>query len=263
MYCLNTRNYFLRSIPYLKIYKNKPIFTQSNNHNFRSNSKSTLALESDFNPSNIKTLDNSKPESTVKRGKDYESLVVRTLGSLGAILHEIGGANDQGIDFRGSWTLSASKQLYVVGQCKNYQNNRVGPSVVREFDGVLSRQSEVDTVGVISCPIGFTKKAVDAAMSSKYPVCLLTIKFPSKHNNHEIKRINGGMESNLSSSKSAESGESLSSGKLGNITGFLWNAPANRFLGDVIVTSRYSKTTDIKTANINNLTIILNNSVIY
>ncbi|ORX69726.1 hypothetical protein DL89DRAFT_206973, partial [Linderina pennispora] len=103
-----------------------------------------------------------RPVSTVEAGTAYENMVVRAFNRLGADLERIGGANDQGIDFRGPWALPEQSQFYVVGQCKHYERKKIGPSVIREWEGVMSRQ-EPDTLGVISASSGFTTKGVRTA----------------------------------------------------------------------------------------------------
>ncbi|KAJ2611157.1 hypothetical protein H4S08_003297 [Coemansia sp. RSA 1365] len=150
--------------------------------------------------------------STVEVGTAYESLVVSTFNHLGAQLQRVGGASDNGIDFSGSWKLPDHKRFYLVGQCKHYERKKIGPSIIREWEGVMSRQ-EIDTLGLVAATSGFTTSGIYAALSSKYPVALVTLantektsRLPDKHN---------------------------------SIRGFVWNIAAEPFIGRMMVTKRH------------------------
>ncbi|KAJ2721695.1 hypothetical protein GGI07_003810 [Coemansia sp. Benny D115] len=145
--------------------------------------------------------------STVEAGTAYENLVVDTFNRLGAQLERVGGANDQGIDFRGFWSLPKQHPFYLIGQCKYYEHKRIGPSVIREWEGVMSRQ-EMDTLGVVATTGGFTRHGVNAVLSSAYPIALAT--------------IDGG------SVKFED-----------RIQGFVWNRAAEAFIGKMVVTKKH------------------------
>ncbi|OLY85467.1 hypothetical protein AYI68_g337 [Smittium mucronatum] len=125
--------------------------------------------------------------SSVGLGTQYENLVVATLNKIGAKLTRSGGACDAGIDYSGPWILDPDSNIniHLIGQCKNY-SSAIGPSVVREFEGVMSRQNIDDTVGVLNSPFGFSRKAIEAAMSSKYPLSLMTIKNAPQKISHSV-----------------------------------------------------------------------------
>ncbi|KAJ1934423.1 hypothetical protein GGF37_006369 [Kickxella alabastrina] len=151
--------------------------------------------------------------STVESGTAYENLVVSTFNQLGASLERVGGASDQGIDFRGLWVLPEQPSFYVVGQCKHYERKKIGPSVIREWEGVMSRQ-EVDTLGVVAASSGFTRSGVNAALSSVFPIVLATV---------DPKGISGADED----------------GSRGDIRGFVWNKAAMGFIGQMMVAKKH------------------------
>ncbi|KAJ2083859.1 hypothetical protein H4R24_000511 [Coemansia sp. RSA 988] len=153
-----------------------------------------------------------RPISTVEVGTAYESLVVSTFNELGAQLQRVGGASDKGIDFNGSWKLPDHKRFYIVGQCKHYERKKIGPSVIREWEGVMSRQ-EIDTLGLVAATSGFTTSGIYAALSSKYPVALVTL-------------------------TNAEKNDRLP-GKHNSIHGFVWNMAAEPFIGRLMVAKQH------------------------
>ncbi|KAJ1933798.1 hypothetical protein FBU59_005910 [Linderina macrospora] len=146
-------------------------------------------------------------------------MVVQAFNKLGASLERIGGANDQGIDFRGPWTLPNQPQFYVVGQCKYYERKKLGPSIIREWEGVMSRQ-EPDTLGVIAASSGFTTKGVRTALSSEYPMALVTL-------NSEVPIVGEG---------AATEGVGL------DVRGFVWNRAASEFLSQLVVAKKHYDT---------------------
>ncbi|KAJ2785582.1 hypothetical protein GGI15_001855 [Coemansia interrupta] len=150
--------------------------------------------------------------STVESGTAYEHHVIRLLTALGASLERIGGASDQGIDFRGKWKLPSHPPFYMVGQCKHYERKKIGPSVVREWEGVMSRQ-EPDTLGLVAATSGFTRSGISAALSSAFPIALATIQQDLQH----------------------EQGR----GAGGNIRGFVWNRAAEPFIGRMMVVKKH------------------------
>ncbi|KAJ2592274.1 hypothetical protein IWW49_001121 [Coemansia sp. RSA 1797] len=152
--------------------------------------------------------------STVEAGTAYENQAVATLNQLGASLERVGGASDHGIDFCGLWKLPSHREFYVVGQCKHYERKKIGPSILREWEGVMSRQ-ELDTLGIVVATSGFTPSGIHAALSSAYPVALVTMASPLKRVEHEPPY--------------AESA----------IRGFVWNRAAEPFLGRLVVAKKH------------------------
>ncbi|KAJ2000786.1 hypothetical protein GGI04_004009, partial [Coemansia thaxteri] len=124
-----------------------------------------------------------------------------------------GGAHDNGVDFRGSWALPSQPLFYMVGQCKYYERKKIGPSVIREWEGVMSRQ-ELDTLGVVVASSGFTSSCVQATLSSIYPIALVTIDGESEQNGHWTH---------------AEEA----------IRGFVWNKAAEYFIGKLAVAKKH------------------------
>ncbi|KAJ2826315.1 hypothetical protein IWW50_002423 [Coemansia erecta] len=149
--------------------------------------------------------------STVEAGTAYENQVVETFNGLGAALERVGGASDNGIDFCGRWTLPAHRSFHVAGQCKHYERKKIGPAVIREWDGVMSRQ-DLDTLGIVVATSGFTPSGVRAALSSAHPIALVTMASPLLH----------------------RSGDSRST-----IQGFVWNRAAEPFIGRLVVAKKH------------------------
>ncbi|KAJ2335422.1 hypothetical protein GGI00_001367 [Coemansia sp. RSA 2681] len=150
--------------------------------------------------------------STVESGTAYENHTISIFNRLGASLERTGGAGDNGVDFRGPWALPDQQQFYLVGQCKYYERKKIGPSAIREWEGVMSRQ-ELDTLGVVAASSGFTPSCIQAALSSIYPIALVTI----DGENH--------------SSRCANIEES--------IRGFVWNKAAEAFIGKLVVAKKH------------------------
>ncbi|OMJ29110.1 hypothetical protein AYI69_g1391 [Smittium culicis] len=170
---------------------------------------------------------------------------------LGANLKRNGGANDLGIDFSGFWKLDplSNNNIYLVGQCKNYSST-LGPAIIREFEGVMSRQNENDTVGILSCPNGFSAKAIETAMSSKYPLSLLTIRF--NHNENSVKNINSLRVENKNTAKNDS----------GIIESFIWNRVAVKFFTDLVVTQKYTMNNTLDQYE-RNVSIIYKDKLLY
>ncbi|KAH6577368.1 hypothetical protein BASA50_001343 [Batrachochytrium salamandrivorans] len=127
------------------------------------------------------SLSNSKEEtvesliaiSTSHLGTHYEQQVKLTLESVGMHLARVGGANDKGVDLRGTWQLHTQTNPFkVIVQCKAEQKP-VGPSRVRELLGTLTAESP-GTVGVLVALNGFSPRAYDAANRGQ-PICLVGI----------------------------------------------------------------------------------------
>jgi len=88
------------------------------------------------------------------------------------ISRHCGGGDDRGVDFRGYWLLP-DKKIYLVGQCKS-GSSRCKPNVVREFEGVLSRES-AGTLGILSVRNGFTKGAIRHYTASPWPMAMISV----------------------------------------------------------------------------------------
>ncbi|KAJ1958188.1 hypothetical protein GGI12_004797 [Dipsacomyces acuminosporus] len=161
--------------------------------------------------------------STVEAGTAYENLVVSAFNRMGARLERVGGASDQGIDFRGPWELPGQSPFYVVGQCKFYERKKIGPSVIREWEGVMSRQ-EIDTLGILSASSGFTAKGVRTALSSEYPIALVT-----------LCAWNSSVDGSGAEAAKAVSGQQM-------VRGFVWNRAAMPFIGRFIVAKKHYDT---------------------
>ncbi|KAJ2715559.1 hypothetical protein H4R19_001141 [Coemansia spiralis] len=150
--------------------------------------------------------------STVETGTAYEHAVASTFNRLGAQLQRVGGAHDNGVDLCGSWALPGHPRFHMVGQCKHYVRKKIGPSIVREWEGVMSRQ-ETDTLGVIAASSGFTPSSIDAALSSVYPIAMVTVQTSDKPSDAE--------------------------GGAGTICGFVWNRAAEPFIGRLVVAKKH------------------------
>ena len=60
-----------------------------------------------------------------------------------------------------------------IGQCKNYSYRKIGPEIVQQLEGVLSRESR-NTIGILIIPNrdDFTKGVRRIVKSSKYNILL-------------------------------------------------------------------------------------------
>ncbi|KAI9336841.1 hypothetical protein DFJ73DRAFT_616027, partial [Zopfochytrium polystomum] len=98
-------------------------------------------------------------------------------------LARVGGANDHGIDLRGSWDAALEPaasakaastiptSLPVIVQCK-HESRKFGPANVREFEGVMMREPP-GTVGVLATNNGFSDAAKTRVFSSQFPLLCL------------------------------------------------------------------------------------------
>ncbi|KAJ2750931.1 hypothetical protein H4S06_004249 [Coemansia sp. BCRC 34490] len=176
--------------------------------------------------------------STVEAGTAYERLVAATFNSLGARVERVGGAGDCGVDLRGPWTLPNSKRFYVVGQCKYYERKRIGPAIVREWEGVMSRQ-DYDTVGVVVASSGFTADGVKVAMSSAYPMALVTLVADNLAGDHASQSPQvhpPPLDERSATTETPATGSAI--GRQG-IRGFIWNKAADPFIGRLVVTKKH------------------------
>ncbi|KAL2851980.1 hypothetical protein BJY01DRAFT_104130 [Aspergillus pseudoustus] len=85
----------------------------------------------------------SLPESTTTyQGTLYEYTVQTYLRNSGFSLHRVGGRSDLGVDLTGTWHVGehpvTDPPVRVIVQCKSLKG-KLGPSVVREVEGVAGR----------------------------------------------------------------------------------------------------------------------------
>ncbi|KAJ2393931.1 hypothetical protein GGI23_004888 [Coemansia sp. RSA 2559] len=164
--------------------------------------------------------------STVEAGTAFENLTTAAFNRLGAQVERVGGAGDQGVDFRGPWSLPNHERFYVVGQCKHYERKRIGPSVIREWEGVMSRQ-DYDTVGVVVASSGFTAESAQVALSSMYPMALVTLAAEDIKVAGDAPQIVA--EGRRSKARISKQG----------IRGFIWNKAADPFIGRLVVAKKH------------------------
>lgn len=126
--------------------------------------------------------------ANVLRGRAYEKLTVEVLRAYGLDIKAMGGAGDEGIDFRGSWRLPGL-DVDVAGQCKHYTTAKCGPAVIREFEGALARwQDAASTIGIVVSTVGsvalapaplmyrrFSNMALKQFKNSRCPIILCTL----------------------------------------------------------------------------------------
>ncbi|SCV69389.1 BQ2448_2409 [Microbotryum intermedium] len=134
--------------------------------------------------------------STVALGTAYELATRQFLSQPPLSLHSllrIGGSNDKGIDLRGFfYTLPRptsslvetdetstrsparrpKRRLPVIIQCKAV-SKPLPPSIIREFEGVLS--TEPKCLGILVGMNGFTELAIKRAFASEFPIGLLRL----------------------------------------------------------------------------------------
>ncbi|KAJ2851757.1 hypothetical protein IWW36_000902 [Coemansia brasiliensis] len=149
--------------------------------------------------------------STVEAGTIYEKLVVSIFNRLGASVDRTGGASDNGVDFYGDWQLPNHCKFQIAGQCKHYEHKRIGPAIIREWEGVMSRQD--NCLGMVVTTSGFTPSGTAAALSSAYPIALVTIDSPLKAN--------------------------VDSTDWDKVRGFIWNRAAQPFIGRLMVAKKH------------------------
>ncbi|KAI8903546.1 hypothetical protein EDD86DRAFT_214679 [Gorgonomyces haynaldii] len=89
----------------------------------------------------------------------------------------IGGPNDGGVDLRSRLTVD-DKTLDFLFQCKNY-SKPVGPSVIRELEGVLSHSTT--SVGVICTTHGLSREARRHLTHSSFPFISLQLQPHGSH----------------------------------------------------------------------------------
>ncbi|CAG8630500.1 1582_t:CDS:2, partial [Paraglomus occultum] len=109
----------------------------------------------------------------VYRGTLYEYETMHCLENhFNIISRHCGRGDDRGVDFRGYWLLP-DKKIFLVGQCKS-GSHRCKPNVVREFEGVLSRES-AGTLGILSVRNGFAQGAIRQYTASPWPMAMVSV----------------------------------------------------------------------------------------
>ncbi|CAG8658466.1 339_t:CDS:2 [Funneliformis caledonium] len=104
--------------------------------------------------------------SSVEKGRKLEERVVRVLRSVNIECERIGGPGDGGID-----VIGRIVDTPFIIQCKNWHRN-IGPSVVREIEGVLTRYPNTIAVIVASSKNNFYPAAIETAKSSVFNIIL-------------------------------------------------------------------------------------------
>lgn len=128
------------------------------------------SLESFIHHTSIQKSDLS---STVYRGTLFEYTVLDALTLLNFKLHRTGGADDKGVDLRGTWALPGSPPITVMIQCK-HEAKKIGPKYIRELCGISS-DSQDETVMMLASTSTYTPKALQFFMASHRPICLFVI----------------------------------------------------------------------------------------
>ena len=106
-------------------------------------------------------------------GTAYERHASAVLRSIGLAMRQTGGKDDAGIDLQGVWHLSPSKSLSAIAQCKRV-SRPCGPSIVRELEGVLTRQPE-DAVAMLVSTMPASDAARTALLGSLHAMLFLQI----------------------------------------------------------------------------------------
>ncbi|OMH81291.1 hypothetical protein AX774_g5253 [Zancudomyces culisetae] len=145
----------------------------------------------------------------------------------------------------------------------------------------MARQDFRDVLGVLACPNGYSKSAISATMSSRFPIVLFTIRFNSEISKQflpqDLDRSNitgigleGGTQMNDGGvvalqgfgTKTSELDSIPDTALRGLISGMLWNTAANRFLGDLIATKKFTKSNNDGSI-VETLSILSNGVCIY
>ncbi|CAI2187122.1 4686_t:CDS:2 [Funneliformis geosporum] len=106
--------------------------------------------------------------STVAKGKELEQRIFNILRSVEIECKWTGGSGDGGVDI-----IGVVVGIPFVIQCKNWTKHKIGPSVIRELEGALTRQTR-GTIGVVvgHSKYRFTPGAIDTARTSIYDIIL-------------------------------------------------------------------------------------------
>lgn len=94
-------------------------------------------------------------------------------------LIQVGGANDEGIDLRGTWSLpSCDRQFNIIAQCKRYKR-KVPPNHIRELVGTVAhyrqqqQSRENDTLAVLFASGSWSTQSILKANESSTPILLV------------------------------------------------------------------------------------------
>lgn len=127
-----------------------------------------VATEYEGEDEHSRKISKSK-NSYAEIGKTYELDAISALNgdAYGFNLRHCGGRGDGGVDFRGMWDFP-NPAVHAIGQCKS-SLARIGPSVIREFEGVLQNacQEDVATIGIICGRSSMTRDAQSRFLDSK------------------------------------------------------------------------------------------------
>lgn len=134
---------------------------------------------------NLETLlSHGYEESNYFTGTKFEYETLNALARYNFMLERVGKAYDEGVDFKGTWSLP-DKMLSVIGQCKKY-GKPLGTNVLKEFDGTLARllpeaankvsnATTTTTIGLLVSGSGFSLAASRFFMAGKFPVIVCTL----------------------------------------------------------------------------------------
>ncbi|TPX33884.1 hypothetical protein SmJEL517_g03333 [Synchytrium microbalum] len=119
----------------------------------------------------------SRPLTNLEKGLELELATIQVFSQLGFHLRHVGGANDKGVDLRGTWNIqpppSQPPHVNVIIQCKN-EASSIGPKSIREFEGTLSKETGL-TLGLFVSSRGLTKKSMQAIHASTLPIGFATL----------------------------------------------------------------------------------------
>ncbi|TPX48274.1 hypothetical protein SeMB42_g03060 [Synchytrium endobioticum] len=142
----------------------------------------------DVASSAISTLDSEEPLSAVEKGLALERAAIKVLSRFHFQLRHVGGANDRGVDLRGTWPLPSARSsppsqqlsppslippINVIIQCKN-EATCIGPKVIRELEGTLTKETGL-TLGLLVTSNGLSRRALDAIQAATLPIGFATI----------------------------------------------------------------------------------------
>lgn len=135
--------------------------------------------------------------SSVKVGRAFEELVLKSLSVNKFTLYRMGSAGDKGIDLIGHWQLH-ERRVNVIVQCKN-ENKKVNPTVIRDLIS-CTKQGEI---GILATSQPFSKGFFERikislgtiqAMHSSSIALILT----------QINELDGNMQSFVANQKTFE-----------------------------------------------------------
>ena len=136
-------------------------------------------------PSDLKSFQETAAEKNTDSyhytGTEYEYKAIEALKNMSFDIQRCGKAGDQGVDFRGIWTLP-DKSIPVIGQCKK-EAKKCPPKYIRELEGTITHQSQSiaegthqnlikDLFGIFVSHSGYSTEAITYAMQSQYPIIL-------------------------------------------------------------------------------------------